>query len=465
MFRVLNSSLVPSVPTLPTAAPDVRFFDLHGERVLFDANSLCAVHVDAETAEKFRGLLAGRPPSAAPTAAPPPPGAAAPHEKAFHGLLFSREKPQFRLARSTPVRRLVLNVTHACNLRCAYCFARDALARRAEPREAPAAMPFEVAQKALALLDPAAPIDLAFFGGEPLLAWDRVRQVIEAAETLAAQRKAPARFHITTNALALDRQKADFLASRRCSLLVSLDGPEALHNAARPARNRRTNSFRRTMRALEMLAGTPLAGRTMARATFTADAPRLVERLEFLAGLQDRGWINGFSVEPAVLGEGCSVRDAGGESPEFQDRTATEYHEAARWYVDRLKNGKRAGFFHFTKLCDRIRHARHAGTECGAGNGYITVAPDGTIFACHREGGRIGHVDYGIDEELRAPWTDNRLYSRAGCAACWARHLCGGGCRQACLELGGSLHADTPARCFLQRTLLEECLWILTQLP
>ena len=127
--------------------------------------------------------------------------------------------------------------------------------------------------------------------------------------------------------------------------------------------------------------------------------------------------------------------------------------------------GRPPGFFHFLKLLHRILYARHAGTECGAGVGYVTVAPDGTLYACHRESGtRIGHVDSGFDEEARAPWCDNRVYSRNGCMKCWARHLCGGGCRQARLELTGSLHAAVPEQCFLMRIMIKECLWILTQL-
>ena len=435
-FRVLNLNVVPQVPTIPTAEPEVRVMVLHGECVAFDANSLCAVHMDEGTAQRLNQK----------------------NGRAFHGLLFSRNKPQFRLSRGAPARRVVLNVTHACNLACGYCFAGG--------HQSGARMTVETARKAMALIDPRSTVDLAFFGGEPLLEWGLIGQVMREARALAAKRGVKARFHITTNGVLLDEEKVAFLSEQPCSLLVSLDGPEEMHNAARPARDEKVNSFDATMNALARAKGTPLGKRTMARATFDAADARLVERLEFFAGLNDDGLIQGYSVEPAVLGEGCARRQsASAEASADRSAIRGEYHAAAAWFVSRVRAGRSANFFHFRKLTGRIAHAKHCGTECGAGNGYITVGPDGTIHACHREAGTgIGHVDYGIDEQLRAAWADNRLYARSACGRCWARHLCGGGCRQACLELAGDLRAVAPERCFLQQTLLRECLWILTQL-
>jgi len=430
-FQILNAKLVPAVPTVPTAEPEVRVFRLHGEYVAFDVNSLCAVHVDERIARELQRS----------------------NGQVFGGLLFSRRKPQFRLSRSAPVRRIVLNVTHACNLACGYCFAGG--------NRSGSVMRVEVARKAVRLLDTRTPIDLAFFGGEPLMAWNLIRQVMTEARALAAKRNVRAKFHITSNALLLDEEKVRFLSEQPCSMLVSLDGPEDIHNAARPARDPNRNSFRGTMDALGRARNTPLGRRIMARATFDTADPQLVRRLEFLAGLDDAGLIRGYSIEPAVLGEGCARR-AGGLD---RNAVADEYHAAAQWFVGRLHAKKAANFFHFRKLIERILYARHAGSECGAGNGYVTVAPDGTIYACHREAGtQVGHVDYGFDEEARSAWADNRLYARNGCTRCWARYLCGGGCRQACLELAGDLRAPVAERCFLQQTLLRECFWILTQL-
>ena len=212
------------------------------EGAVTDANSLCAVHLSDGSDVSDSLDLSDR--------------------------LGSRQKPQFKLARATPVRRVVLNVTHACNLACVYCFAGG--------NQPGPAMTADVARKALGLLDPRAQVDVAFFGGEPLLAWDMIRRVMDEAQVLAAKRKSAAKFHITTNGLLLDEEKVRFLSARPCSLLVSLDGPEAIHNAARPARSPKTNSFRSTMQAIECARGSVLGRRLMARATFDTSGPQLV---------------------------------------------------------------------------------------------------------------------------------------------------------------------------------------------
>ncbi|MHC5054682.1 MAG: SPASM domain-containing protein, partial [Planctomycetota bacterium] len=90
---------------------------------------------------------------------------------------------------------------------------------------------------------------------------------------------------------------------------------------------------------------------------------------------------------------------------------------------------------HLTKALERVLLRRPAGSECGAGFGYVEVAPGGEIHACHKgAGGAIGHVDSGLSERLRAPWRENRWYMREGCARCWARNVCGGGCRAESVE-------------------------------
>jgi uncharacterized protein len=424
MFRVLNTNLAPVVTMIPGAEPDVRFMKLHGERVVFDANSLCAAQVDRATFSKLKGLSRG------------------PYRPALRGLLFCREKPQFRPPRAGGVRRVVLNVTHGCNLACSYCFAGG---------DRPGAvMSAETARAAMEMIAPGGAIDLAFFGGEPLLAWPRAGETMDAAGRLARERKGGAEFHITTNGTLLDAEKAREIARRNCSLLVSLDGPEEIHNAARPLRSG-GGSFAGAMAGIEAAAGAGIARRVMARATFAGGNSRLVERLEFLAGLQEAGLIAGFSVEPAVLTEGCATRSP--TDPTDRTDLAGEYHDAAEWFVARVRAGRGAGFFHFRKMLGRILRARHAGTECGAGNGYVTVSPDGTIHACHREGTPVGGDADGVDEQARWAWWDNRVYTRPRCMTCWARYLCGGGCRQ----------GRSAGRCRAQRIMLKECLWILTQ--
>ena len=436
MLKLLNPNALrpPAVATLPTARPDVRYFDLHGAFIAFDANGMAAVQLDHALWDRAQADPA-----------------------ALGGLLGATAMPQFPLLSGGGPRKLVLNLTHACNLACRYCFVKSDKSDRSDLSDPSDIMSPATAREALRLLR--GDLDICFFGGEPLLAWETLVAAVEAAEALATETRRAARFHVTTNGVALTAEKAAFLAAHKFSVLVSCDGPEPLHNAARPAKGG-ANSWRATMAALDLLREAGLASVSL-RGTFTLDAPRLRERLVFYGELLDRGLVRGFSLEPAVITEGCARRDGGALDAEA---LADEYHAAAEWYLARVRAGRPAGFFHFRKLLERLRDARPQPSECGAGNGYVAVGPAGDLFACHRETGtHIGRLDIGIDEALRARWADNRLYRRRGCLDCFARWVCGGGCRQHAAELGRPLCEPNETACAIMQIMVRECLWIMTQ--
>jgi uncharacterized protein len=327
----------------------------------------------------------------------------------------------------------------------------------------------ETAVAALGLFASDAPIRLSFFGGEPLLAWDTLIAAAESAVLLAAQRaeilakaaprKAPVQLHITTNGTLLDAHKAAALARLGFSVLLSLDGPRELHDAARPMKAKDQSSFDATMAGLHALNAVGI--KPTLRGTFTGDDMRLLERLQFAARLYDEGKIQGASIEPAQLSESCAAQLGIAPSPTMR----VEWHAAAEWFVARVKGGKPFPYFFYVKKLQRLLQGRLAGSDCGAGKGYLTVGPEGDIFACHREfGTRIGSLAGGFDAALRAQWHDNTLTHHADCQACWARYACGGGCHQERFEIGGDMHAHVESMCELRRWHVEEGLWILTQL-
>ena len=426
--RILNRRMaLPAEQVL--AKPQVQVFDWpDGTAVAFDTNSLCALKVSPKLAKRLkRGRVAN-----------------------LSGLLGSGIAPAFKCYKASPVRKVVLNVTHGCNLKCEYCFA-------ARYKRAPK-MSLQTALGALALFDPKHDINISFFGGEPLLAWELMMQVSERAHVLARERGVRCKLHVTTNGTRIDAVKAAALKRYGFSILMSIDGPEKLHNANRPAK--RGNSFQQTMRGLDALNAAGL--KPMIRATFREKDARLVEKLNFFADFYDAGKISGASIEPVILSEGC------GAAPDEKmnaKKLAGEWHAAAEWFVARVRAGKVFPYFYFQKMLSRLLYCRHMGAECGAGKGYLTLGPDGTMFACHRETGtKIGHVEAGFDTEARAQWLDNRITTHNNCASCWARYLCGGGCRQARIELGGSIHAPTPHLCAVKRALYAEVLWIAANL-
>jgi len=422
--RLLNPAV--KMPRMFVGAePFVHSMDWEdGTRVEFDTNSLCTVQVDKETTADN-----------------------------LEGLLFSRIAPFFKHFPNSPPRSLVLNLTHGCNLACEYCFAAA--------YDPSTAMTIETAMQAVKLLNEKLPMHISFFGGEPLLNWSVLVKVAEQARLIAAARKVDCRLHVTTNGTQIDAMKAATLKRLGFSVLVSLDGPQEIHDAARKTK-KGEGSFNAVMRGLTCLKQAGCSNRVMARSTFSGSEPRLVERLEFFASLHEAGLINGVSIEPAILTEGC-----GAAPTEEIDQTSLtqEWHAAAVWYVKRIKEKKPFPFFYFRKLIQRILNYDWHGNECGAGRGYITAAPDGSLHACHRETGtKIGSLEEGFDAKARNPWQQNCLAVHAECQHCWARYLCGGGCAQARVAVGGRIGAPTPHICLAKQTMFREVFWILANL-
>ena len=347
------------------------------------------------------------------------------------------------------VEHLVLYLTRRCNLRCEYCFVRNS------DQDSASRMTSDTARRALELLLPAhRAVTIAFFGGEPLLEWSLLTEIVEFAKQVY---RGPGRphFEITTNGTLLDADKAAFLDREGFDLIVSLDGPREVHNRNRPG-GAGIDSYEATMSGLKLLKGLRLATRTTLRATFTAGQMTLMDRLEHHHRLVDGGLCAQVTIEPA------SPFDP---TPAEWEAVEQEYEQAARYLRDRVRQRRRASFEHVLRYVRRLAFRQPACSECEAGNGSASVATDGTIYACHREGPSVigDLVAGGLDESLRASWLDGRFYLNARCLECPIRLVCGGPCRQEALEAGG-MYAPPEAGCRLLHVQFRWAAWLLSEL-
>lgn len=363
-------------------------------------------------------------------------------------VIGRRSAPLFRPPRESfpPCRTLVLNLTHACNLRCRYCFVREQQGDRA-----PASMPRDLAVGAVdALLPPGTRgASVGFFGGEPLMAWGLLCEIADHCE----DRGLEARHHVTTNAALLDADRASWFSKRRgrFSFIVSIDGDPARHDRLRPKAGG-AGSYDDTLAGLEALCR--VGFRPTLRSTFTAEGCDLADELERLNALCDDGLGGHVSVEPVSLTEGC-VFGAHALTPAALLAMEPAYEAAADWFISRARGGRRARFHHLDKTLERLILHRPYCTECGAGRAYLTVSPTAEIHACHREKSPIGRMMLmdgtwraGFDARREA-WHDNRLEIRKDCPSCGLRYVCGGGCRQDAMDRCGEVREPSPLNCAL----------------
>jgi uncharacterized protein len=322
-------------------------------------------------------------------------------------------------------------------------------------------MTSDTARRALELLlPPRRRATVAFFGGEPLLEWDLLTEIVELTKRLYDGPGRPG-FHLTTNGTLLDASKVAVLDREGFDLIVSLDGPPDLHDRHR-VDGRGRGSYERTLDGLRQLRGTRLARRATLRATFGPDDLRLAERLDHHHRLLDEGLCRHITLEPVSLTTGEQSFD----SPAVDwNAVAGKYAEAAVFLRDRVRGRRRASFGQLVQMVRRLAYREPAASACNAGNGYASVSPDGTICACHREGDTvIGHLaSGGLDEALRAKWLDNRFYLCEACMSCPIRLVCGGPCRADDLGRGG-IHTPSEAGCRLRRIAFRWAAWLLSEL-
>lgn len=423
--------------------PRVKAFDLPGHRVAYDCNSM-----------ELHKLGPGEP--------------------LPQGSEFEPMCDMSGVFQSQPY--IVLNVTHRCNLACEYCFVQN------YEEHLLGHMTFLTAVAALeSFQNPGCankPFKTGFFGGEPTLNMPVVRQVVDYVKQ-DAQRKAnrlgvpidkmAPTWHMTTNGVlpGLDSDISDFLIRENFSLIVSIDGPEDIHNAGRPARGG-TNSYQATRAFLDKLKGTERAKRTTLRSTFSAHNMHLLERIQHLNELMWDGAGSHVSVEPLSLSENACIKDSSRLvfTPDMFGDIEREYFAVAEWMVAEVRKGRLPRLHHLNMPLKRLFNREPNFTECGAGKGgYVTVEPDGTICACHRTANtKIGHLLSGIDESKRAKWVDNRFYTRAGCNECDMRFLCGGGCRSDSLDHGYSICTPVEIDCMFKRIWYKCAMWMMCEL-
>lgn len=455
-FRPLNAAAWPHVRTAPVARRQVELREVRGKRIAYDANSMAAVEI---TDNKLWGKLHDVAWAYECSAKPAPAG-----EERLQGceLLFSDAAPQFSLPPQLPNPHVVLNLTHACNLDCRYCFTK---AYPDVDEGKPLAMDFETAARGIERLAPAHYRHIAFFGGEPMLKFDLMQQIVGRFD------ESDTTWGMTTNATMIWSQEARWLAEHKFSAIVSLDGPPAIHNANRPMRVG-SNSCAATLRGMTALKDAGMGNRITLRGTFRGPG-QMLPMVETLNDLCRHGFAKHVSVEPAARSEGCAVEftrlrlEREGHirlEVDWDDwqHTVAAYAALCDWLVEEARAGRRAVVHNLSLYLRRLTARTPQCSECGAGRNYYTIAPDGTIHACHRERSQIGHVDYGIDEAARAEWVENRYYARPTCAVCPIRHACGGGCRAQHREHAGNHPA--PDVCAYANLWFDCALWLLSEL-
>ena len=348
------------------------------------------------------------------------------------------------------LKALCLHICHDCNLSCDYCFAGGGNYHTANDY-----MSLEVGKKAIDFLIANSGIkrnlEVDFFGGEPLLNMQVVKDIVAYARVREKEANKKFLFTMTTNCLMLNKENIDYLNEEMDNVVLSIDGRKAVHNAVRHAKNGKDVYDYILQNALDFKA---VRGdkRYYVRGTFTG---KNLDFAEDIFALNDLGF-DQISVEPVVLPEDHKLA-----IPEDAlERICEEYDKLAEGYMERRKGEKWFNFFHFMLDLEHGPCVNKRLTGCGAGTEYLAVSPLGDLYPCHQFVGEkdyyVGNVFEGIKhQEVREKFSKLTVLCKEHCADCPAKYYCGGGCAANALHFTGRLDGQYKMGCELTRKRLE----------
>jgi len=366
-------------------------------------------------------------------------------------ILFSEDdyEKYAKYSVASPVKAMCLNIAHDCQLRCKYCFASTGDFGKGRKL-----MSYETGKHAIDFLlensGDRPNLELDFFGGEPLMNFKVVKQIVEYARSREAEYGKKFRFTITTNGLLLDDDKIDFINREMSNVVLSIDGRKEVNDYFRVLPNGQ-GCYDMILPKYKKLVEGRGDKEYYVRGTFTN------KNLDFsndVFALYDAGF-DQISVEPVV-----------GDSDEYalteKDLPAVfkEYEVLAKKLIENEKAGKKFNFFHFMLDLDQGPCAIKRLRGCGCGNDYVAVTPDGDIYPCHQFVGideyKMGNIDEGtFNQDMKKEFAAAHIYSKPDCKKCWAKFYCSGGCNANNYQYMGDIHNAHKISCQLEKKRLE----------
>ncbi len=348
------------------------------------------------------------------------------------------------------VKALCLHIAHTCNLNCAYCFASQGKYHGDR-----AVMSFEVGKQALDFLvahsGTRRNLEVDFFGGEPLMNFQVVKDLVAYARSIEKEAGKNFRFTLTTNGLLIDDDVIDF-ANRECSnVVLSLDGRKEIHDRYRVdyAGN---GSWEKIVPKFRKLVESRGGKNYYMRGTFTHANPDFLEDIKVMLDLGFRE----LSMEPVVAAEG----DASALTEEDLPVVMEQYEKLAELMIQKRKAGDPFTFYHY--MIDLTGgpciYKRISG--CGSGTEYMAVTPWGDLYPCHQFVGeekfRLGDIWKGVENTaIQDDFMACNVYAREECRTCWARLYCSGGCAANAYHATGSVRGVYEYGCKLFRKRME----------
>ena len=370
------------------------------------------------------------------------------------GKLFSEDEyeslAQNYKNNSDVIKAMCLHVAHTCNLNCSYCFASQGKYHGDR-----AVMSFEVGKRALDFLiensGSRRNLEVDFFGGEPLMNFDVVKQLVEYARTREKECNKNFRFTLTTNGMLIDDDVIDFSNREMSNVVLSLDGRKDVHDRFRVdyAGN---GSWEKIVPKFRKLVEARGHKNYYMRGTFTHHNPDFLKDIETML---DLGFTE-LSMEPVV----CAPDDPSALTDEDLPVVLEQYEKLAELMLKRHREGKPFTFYHYMIDLKGGPCIYKRVSGCGSGTEYMAVTPWGDLYPCHQFVGeeyfKLGDIYNGVTNlEVQEEFASCNVYARPECKDCWAKLYCSGGCAANAYHATGKITGIYSYGCDLFRKRME----------
>lgn len=350
----------------------------------------------------------------------------------------------------SPIKAMCLHIAHDCNLRCQYCFASTGDFGKGRKL-----MPFETGKAAIDfLLEKSVGrenLEVDFFGGEPLMNFEVVKQIVEYARSREKEYGKHFSFTITTNGMLLDDDNIDYINQEMKNVVLSIDGRREVNDRMR-VKVDGSGCYDRIVPNFKKLVEKRGDKEYYVRGTYTKYNLDFSEDVMHLYALG----FDEISVEPVI------------ESPEREyalteadlEQIYQEYDRLAERISEVKAQGKHINFFHFMIDLEQGPCVVKRLRGCGSGNEYVSITPDGDIYPCHQFVGhdeyRMGNLEEGtFREDIKKEFAGCHVYSKDSCRDCWAKFYCSGGCNANNYIYNGDIHKPYDLSCKIQKKRLE----------
>ena len=370
--------------------------------------------------------------------------------KLFSPDTFAPISNKLKEKTSGVVKALCLHVAHTCNLNCAYCFASQG--KYSGER---AVMSEEVGKRALDFLIEHSGtrhnLEVDFFGGEPLMNFDVVKNLVAYAREREKETGKNFRFTLTTNGVLIDDDVIDFANREMSNVVLSLDGRKEIHDEFRVDYAGK-GSFDKIVPKFQKLVAARGGKDYYMRGTFTHRNPDFVNDIRTMLDLG----FDELSMEPVV----CAPDDPAALNDSDLEMVMQQYEELASLMLERRRQGKPFTFYHYMIDLSGGPCIYKRVSGCGSGTEYMAVTPWGDLYPCHQFVGdekfKLGDIYNGVtNTALQNEFKQCNVYAHPECNDCWAKLYCSGGCAANAYHATGKITGIYENGCKLFRKRME----------